>query len=631
MESKINSGFNPLSTSDQWPTLSRQQFQALYEASLVISTNLDLKKTLESIVLSVRHKIGFDRAGIWLYDKERGGLRGSVGTDRQLRLCDESNLFIPLSKVNEPTIQVLTRRIPYFLTQDLEKAVPPENRVGMEGVKANVIVPLEIHGEILGVLSADNLVTQRAIPEESVLLLRLFATFAAAAVINAINAEERAKAVAQERIQSRLEAKVKILELCNQIAQAFTSLETDRILRTLRDGLINVLGFDRAGILLLDPKDPRYLQGTWGTDSWGRLKDEHNVRYRIEDFEDLKTIMKGDSPYLLHHISSADRPGLDQGEKHVLQHALIPLRGGKKIIGVLSVDNLLTQRPITEEDVEALLVISGHASAALEKARLYTLEQVINQRLQKVLAREKKIASTLQKCFVPSIPSRINGFRIAHLYRPALAEAEVGGDFYDILPLTKDLLFLAIADVSGKGLTAATQAALTRYALQAYAFEDPSPLAVVQRTNRFLHRFLPEDAFVTLLYILLDLKKGTGRYAIAGHEPAMLYRAKGHSVETLEGRGLVLGYTHPIPVTEYAFELEEGDALLLYSDGVTEARHQEQFFGYDQVREILHFYGHRSPEFVIRHIYSQVLRFSNGRLRDDVALMLIKHSPGRKP
>ncbi len=626
MESKINSDFHSFPSSAQWPTLSREQFQALYEASLAISTNLDLKKTLESIVLSVRYKLGFDRAGIWLYDKAREGLKGSIGTDRQLHLCDESNLFIPLSKVNEPTVQVLTRRIPYFLTQDLEKAVPPENRVGMEGVKANVIVPLEIHGEILGVLSADNLVTQRTIPEESILLLRLFATFAAAAVANAINAEEKAKAVAQERIQSRLEAKVKILELCNQIAQAFTSLETDQVLRTLRDGLINVLGFDRAGILLLDPKDPHYLQGTWGTDAWGRLRDEHNVRYRIEDFEDLKKIVKEDSPYLLHHISSPDRPDLDQGKKEVLQHALVPLRVGKRIIGVLSVDNLLTQRPITEEDIEALLVISGHASAALEKARLYALEQSINQRLRKVLVREKKIASTLQKCFVPSIPSQINGLRLAHLYRPALAEAEVGGDFYDILPLTEDLLCLAMADVSGKGLTAATQAALTRYALQAYAFEDPSPLAVLKRTNCFLYRFFPEDAFVTLLYILLDLKRGTGRYAIAGHEPAMLYRAQDHSVEVLVGSGLVLGYTRSIPITEYCFELKEGDALLLYSDGVTEARYQGQFFGYNRVQEILHFYGHRSPEFIIRHIYSQVLRFSNGRLRDDVALMLIKYS-----
>jgi len=193
-----------------------------------------------------------------------------------------------------------------------------------------------------------------------------------------------------------------------------------------------------------------------------------------------------------------------------------------------------------------------------------------------------------------------------------------------VLDLGEGRIALVMADVSGKGLAAAARTARARFALQAYAFEDPRPLSVLRRLNRFLYeQSNPAGDFITLFYAVFNTVTGEVRCSSAGHEPPVLIR-RGLEPQFLEFTGIPCGiYTHQ-ECEEGYFSLHPGDRLLLYSDGVTEARRERVMFGFDGLRRALVQEGENPPDSLVRRIYRQALRFSNGIMRDDVALLLVE-------
>lgn len=617
-------------SSPTWPldSISNSLASAIYEASAIVARTGQLDSVLESIILAVRHHLGFDRAGIWLYDPQAGGLRGKLGTDRELNLRSEEHLFIPASRVGEPAMRVIHREVPYFLTQDLEAEVPEEHRRGMDGVRANAIVPLECGGDLIGVLSVDNVATGRTIPESLLPTLMVFANLAATAIGNTLARERDRLLMAEMATRERLERRLRELEIVHRIAGAITSLDLASVLREIRDGLVDGLGFDRAGILLVDPRDPHVLTGTWGTDLDGNVTDEREMRMVWRETPHLAAIMGGDVPYWIRPLGQSPEPAEGQLLK---QHVLVPLRSGAQTVGVLSVDNVRSQRPITETDAEVVLILAGHAAVAIEKARLFSLEHRINRRLEQLVDRERHIASTLQKCFVPRIPRRLHEARLVHLYKPASAEADVGGDFYDVLDFGEGCMGLVLADVTGKGLAAAVETAYTKYALRAYAFDDPSPARVITRVNRLLCRQDPFSRLVTMFYGVLDTRASRLTYVLAGHEPPIFVPRDGAPI-MMEEYGAALGIIEDLEYQEFTRPFNPGDALLLYSDGVSEARRGGDFFGYESLRELVAEHSSANPYALLQEIHLAVTAFSGGQVKDDVALLwLCRDDPNMLP
>ena len=620
--------FHSGASADAWhgaaALVGPDELAALYEASATLSRSLDLRHTQEAIVLAARHRFGFDRAGLWLYDPDADCIRGTAGTDETLSLTREDHLAIPFSEIPDPMRSVLIGEIPFYLTQDLQADLPQmAGTENMSSVRANAVIPLQRGDDVLGFLSVDNAVSGRPITEAHVRLLLLFANYAAAALQNALVAEQTREHLAEVELRRRLERKVRRLQQVHTVAAEITSLDLDAVLRHLRNRLVTVFGFDRAGVMLLDPRDVGVLRRTWGSDGEGNLVDEREMPpYRVEEHEDLAAIVSSEEPYLLRHWPQA---GEDAAEGEAIpQHALIQLRSSQRLLGVLSVDNILSGHPITEDDIEILLLLAGHASLAIQKAHLYALEQEVNARLRKVLNRERRIANTLQKAFKPSLGSWLYGVRIGHFYRPAMAEADLGGDFYDVLDMGEGKIGLVMADVSGKGLAAAARTARARYALQAFAFEDPDPVRVLERLNRFLYiQTGASEAFLTLFYGVLDSRTGEIRCASAGHEPPALIR-KGTPPEFLELPGVPCGIFPEMETEEAVFHLQPGDRFLLYSDGVTEARQGRKLFDFEGLKHALEEEGHRPLDSLVRRIYGRVLRYNGGVMRDDVALLMVE-------
>lgn len=159
------------------------------------------------------------------------------------------------------------------------------------------------------------------------------------------------------------------------IAASLDSLDLNQTLLTIYSALVHQAGYDRAGILLVDEADSNYLTGTWGTSYDGKLQDEHDYRIRIEEHPRLMPIVRGEVPYILRHTTRPQIPEPPGTSSNVLQHAMVPLKINEKIIGLISVDNLLSQRPIDEEDISFLELIAHHVAVAIAKARAFEQER----------------------------------------------------------------------------------------------------------------------------------------------------------------------------------------------------------------------------------------------------------------
>ncbi|MDQ2731588.1 MAG: serine/threonine-protein phosphatase, partial [Armatimonadota bacterium] len=257
----------------------------------------------------------------------------------------------------------------------------------------------------------------------------------------------------------------------------------------------------------------------------------------------------------------------------------------------------------------------------IQNARLY-------QRLEQAYVRDRRIAETLQQVLLSDVPPSSPGLEIGHTYRAALDEAVVGGDFYDVFNLENEKVALVIGDVSGKGLLAAVQTARVKFGLRAFASDDPRPDQVVRRLHQSIVQQGNYEGFVTLFFAVFDPNTGILEYANSGHEPPLLQRREG-DVEWLARTGTVLGLDLPNSM-EFGLETRRigaGDHLVLYTDGLTEARQNGRFLGRDGLQAVWTKVSHLPSDRAANELYDSIQRFAKGRLTDDVAILVVKFRP----
>jgi serine phosphatase RsbU (regulator of sigma subunit) len=241
------------------------------------------------------------------------------------------------------------------------------------------------------------------------------------------------------------------------------------------------------------------------------------------------------------------------------------------------------------------------------------------------LEHELALARELQQSILPRTFPKLPGASCAALSRPA---REVGGDFYDVIPLSGGRVGLLMADVSDKGLAAALYMALTRSLLRAEARHHASPRQVLLSTHRLLLEMTQADMFVTVFYGVLDLGNGTLRYARAGHNYPLLFNPYSGECRALTGQGIVLGCVERVDLEEVSVELHPGELLVLYTDGITDANSTGgEFFGMKRLRETVCGTGELSPQSVCDLVFEHVDRFQAGAVQyDDMALLVARMS-----
>ena len=259
---------------------------------------------------------------------------------------------------------------------------------------------------------------------------------------------------------------------------------------------------------------------------------------------------------------------------------LVPLLSQGELIGVLSLGPRRSDQEYSTDDRRLLDKLAAQAAPALRVGQLVRQQQV-EARTRQRFEQELEVARLIQQNFLPKELPDLPGWEIAALYRPA---REVGGDFYDVIPLPDGQVGFVIGDVTDKGVPAALVMAATRSVLRASAQRLVDPAVVLERVNEHLCPDMPAKMFVTCLYGVLQPETGHFRFANAGHDLPYVKTAEG-SVE-LRARGMPLGLMTGMIYEEKATVLAPGDTLLLHSDGIVEAHDAHgAMFGFPRLKE----------------------------------------------
>jgi serine phosphatase RsbU (regulator of sigma subunit) len=246
----------------------------------------------------------------------------------------------------------------------------------------------------------------------------------------------------------------------------------------------------------------------------------------------------------------------------------------------------------------------------------YRLLAEENERLYR---QQLNIAEQLQQTLL-HIPSEIGRVRLGHLYRSATETARVGGDFYDVFEAKDGQIAVLIGDVAGHGIQAARTGTLVKDVVHAFTHQSIRTHEVLRRTNQLLiEKDLSE--FVTLFLGILDPGTGIMHYSSAGHPESMVKRVAGQ-IELLGCGTSPLGIYPDANWKPREISLAPGDLLLLYTDGVTEARRGLEMFGEKRLERLLK-RKRISPGRLPHMILDQVLAFSGGSLRDDAAVLVL--------
>jgi serine phosphatase RsbU (regulator of sigma subunit)/anti-sigma regulatory factor (Ser/Thr protein kinase) len=258
----------------------------------------------------------------------------------------------------------------------------------------------------------------------------------------------------------------------------------------------------------------------------------------------------------------------------------VPLVSQGELIGVLSLGPRLSEQDYSSDDRKLLDNLAGQAAPALRVGQLVR-EQQAEAATRQRYEQELEIARLIQQNFLPKELPDLSGWEIAAYYRPA---REVGGDFYDVIPLPDGRVGFVVGDVTDKGVPAALVMSATRTILRATATRLIEPGDVLEHVNDHLCPDMPEKMFVTCLYGVLDPASGLLRFANAGHDVPYVKTAGG--VVELRARGMPLGLLPGMSYEEKEMVLAHGDGVLMHSDGIVEAHTPErEMYGFPRLKE----------------------------------------------
>ncbi len=299
----------------------------------------------------------------------------------------------------------------------------------------------------------------------------------------------------------------------------------------------------------------------------------------------------------------------------------VPLVSQGELIGVLYLGPRRSEQEYSSDDRRLLDNLAAQAAPALR------VGQLVRQQKAEAATRERfeaelEVARLIQQNFLPKQLPELTGWEVAAHYRPA---REVGGDFYDVIPLPDDQVGFVIGDVTDKGVPAALVMAATRSVLRASAQRLVEPAEVLERVNEHLCPDMPAKMFVTCLYGVLEPASGRFRFANAGHDLPYVKTAGG-SVE-LRARGMPLGLMVGMAYEQKETVLEPGDSLLLHSDGIVEAHDpQGRMYGFPRLKEVVGTQpgGGELIDFVLRDLAEHI--GPGAEQEDDITMVTVQRA-----
>jgi sigma-B regulation protein RsbU (phosphoserine phosphatase) len=303
-------------------------------------------------------------------------------------------------------------------------------------------------------------------------------------------------------------------------------------------------------------------------------------------------------------------------------YTIIPMILNSKVIGLLLFGLKHSGAQFAGKDLELLYAAANQAAISIENARLYRSEA---NKLR--IERDLDLARKIQQSLLPKCNPNVNGLDICGQMVPAM---QVGGDYYDLIPVSPSKLFVVVGDVSGKGLSASLYMTKLQTMMQVACIDNRSPRDILIEINRNLYVSMEKDWFVTVTLALFDLEKNIVRVCRAGHAPLLAasngtvsaYRTQGIGV------GLEKGLIFDKTLDEEEISLTSGKIFAFYSDGITEAINEnEEFFGEEKLSDLLKGKTNLHSTEIMNEIWDSITRFrGSAEQNDDMTMVLVKVS-----
>lgn len=430
-----------------------------------------------------------------------------------------------------------------------------------------------------------------------------------------------------ERLKEQLEELNKVksnLAKLTEIGKEISStLDMNSLFTKIVDYVVDLSGAQRGFLMLVENNEPVYKVGR--TSRGQTIPVDH---FQFSRSVTHKCITEKKPQFLV--VSSDD--GFDPSRSIVAMQLksvmCMPLMEKGDVLGLVYLDSQTTAKEFDESDANLLQSLCGQAAVALLNAKL------LNQATEKERIRsELDLASKIQLGLLPKKDPEVNGLEVRGRMIPA---KEVGGDYYDFIPHldTKDSLTVAIGDVSGKGVGAGLVMIMARSIIRSAVSQAGVPnstVEIMRNLNSIFCDDLRRGTFMTVLIANWDDPTSTITYTGAGHEHVIIYRAADRSIEAFRAGGVATGVlkTANNMYKESSFQLNEGDQVLLYTDGVTEAMNEaNDEWGLDELKNTVAANGDKTPLDLINSINQAIARFvGTAEQHDDITMVAMKAKP----
>lgn len=428
-------------------------------------------------------------------------------------------------------------------------------------------------------------------------------------------------APARERIQGFLERrffreKHDLQQALHDLAKAIPhTLETPALLTLVRERLGGLLHPRSLDFIEFDGQSLLHVNGgeTRALDRLSRLVQRRGAPVTPEVVQgELVRLSRGDAPDRV-----AEREAFEAEIEYVRAtglEVLVPAFAGDRLVGGLVLGPKRSETAYEGAELEVLQIVAGQMAVQLENTRLYR-EAIERQRLEEELA----VARSIQQRLLPGRVPQFDGYDIAAVNQPS---SQVSGDYYDFVELDGSC-GMVIADVSGKGLPASLLASNLQASIRALATRRERPGMILEAVNTSLYESTDPEHFATAFLAALE-PSGRLVYSNAGHNLPLLRRADGR-VEWLEAGATPLGAFPGMAYAEGEVDLEPGDVLVLYTDGITEAEDAVgEFFGEEGLQKTIEGCHGGTANEIVSCIRQAVSRFARGAQADDMTLIVVR-------
>ena len=603
-----------LRTSERRQTLSveLERTRALLTIVGQAIAELSLAHTLETAVERVAELLDADRLAVYLLEEDGAGLEPAAAR----------GLTGPHVRVGERLLELAlgpSRGRGLLLVPDAAQDIRlfgVRDALEEVGLEAALVVPLRVREELIGVLAV-YLERDRGLTENEESLLLALAAQLAVAVQNA-RLHEKVERESDESKRARdeaLEASHRLRALY-EISRSFTetlSLETtlEAVVRTI----VESLGVDAVALRMPDPRGDALIPVAMHVREDRLAAPIGKILSLPQPTSPVHPgVFRSGEPLLLDPdaavvLGPAHEPLIPFLEKGSTA-AVIPLATQAEMLGTLTLLSLDPDRPIAGETIEAATSIAGQAALALDNARLYQ--------------QQREFAESMQRSLLPRTRPELADLEIGAIYDSS-ARMDVGGDVYDFLEVSDGRLAVVLGDVTGHGIDAAADMAMAKFVFRSLAREHPQPADFLSSANDIVLDEIAPGKFITLLYLLIDARNGEVACASAGHPPPLLVRT-GLEPEPLAARGLALGIEAGQRYGEARVRLDPGDAVVLYTDGLVEARREGELYGERRLSEALQANAQLPAQELANALLEDCHAFG-GELADDCAIVVLRRRP----